>query len=102
MVAFTGTTKDGTWVALAATGWKPELRPPAMGWQGAPNDVWVTVWFLGMKTNSTVSPGFAVTWLGLYSSADPPTMTWKLVAEAVVARVARAAEARVKRILTCL
>jgi len=50
---------------LAATGWKPELTPPASGWHGAAKDDCVTVWFFGAKVNVTVSPTAAVTVFGL-------------------------------------
>jgi len=47
VVTLTITENWGTLVALAATGWKPESTPPAMGWQGAGKVDWVTVWFFG-------------------------------------------------------
>ena len=47
VVAFTVTVKEGTFVAFAATGWKPESTPPDMGSHGAVNVDCVTVWFLG-------------------------------------------------------
>jgi hypothetical protein len=56
--------KEGTLVAPAATGWKPESTPPDMGWHGAVNDDCVTVWFFGLKTNEMVSPTAAVTLVG--------------------------------------
>ena len=39
--------KEGTLLAPAATGWKPESTPPDKGWHGAVNEDCVTVWFLG-------------------------------------------------------
>lgn len=90
-------------VALAATGWKPESTPPDMGWHGAGNVDCVTVWFLGLKTNETVSPTEALTLVGEKASwLEAPTWTWKFAAETVVARVARATVARGKCILTGL
>jgi len=85
----------GPWVALAGTGWKLESMPLAMGWQGAANVDCVTVWFLGWKMNSTVSPTDALTVDGVYSRPFWPTLTWKVVADATVAS-ARIAGARVK------
>lgn len=62
---------------MAATGWKPESAPFASGWHGAAKDDCVTVWFFGLKTNVTVSPGVAVTVFGLKESTElAPTMTW--------------------------
>jgi hypothetical protein len=82
---------------LAVTGWKPESAPLASGWHGAAKDDCVTVWFFGEKTNSTVSPGWAVTVFGLKASAPAPTVTWKLAADAeVAAAMATRVEARVK------
>jgi len=43
----TVTEKEGAAVALAATDWKPESIPLAMGWHGTGNVDCVTVWFLG-------------------------------------------------------
>jgi hypothetical protein len=57
VVSLTVIENEGTCVALAATGWKPESAPLASGWHGAAKDDCVTVWFFGEKTNSTVSPG---------------------------------------------
>ena len=83
-------------VALAATGWKPESTPPDMGWHGAANVDCVTVWFLGLKTNETVSPTEALTLVGEKASPEAPTWTWTFAAETVEARVARATETREK------
>lgn len=47
VVAFTVSEKEGTVVALAETGRKPESMPLARGWHGAAKDDCVTVWFLG-------------------------------------------------------
>jgi len=55
----------GTFVALAATGWKLESIPPAMGLHGAVNVDCVTVWFLGKKVKETVSPWLALILEGL-------------------------------------
>jgi len=85
---------------LVDTGWKPESTPPDMGWHGAANVDCVTVWFLGLKVNETVSPTEALTCDGVKVRAlEAPTWTWKFAAETVEATVARATEARVKRIL---
>ena len=46
-VELTVTVKEGTCVALAATGWKLESTPPESGWHGAAKDVCVAVWFFG-------------------------------------------------------
>src|SRR6266702_4003114 len=35
---------------------KPESKPPEMGAQGLANVDWVTLWFLGLNVNWTVSP----------------------------------------------
>jgi hypothetical protein len=99
VVLFTVTVMVGTWVALAATGMKPESMPPDMGRHGAAKVDCVTVWFLGMKVNSRVSPGFAVTDEGLNWRPPPPTVTWMFAASTEVARVARVEVARAKRIL---
>lgn len=55
-MAFTVIVKEGTEAAERFTNWKLESIPPAMGWHGAANVDWVTVWFLGLKVNVTVSP----------------------------------------------
>jgi len=103
VVLFTVTENEGTLEAFAVTGWKPESTPPDMGWHGAANDDCVTVWFLGLKTNVTVSPVEALTLEGVKARALlAPTLTWKFAAEAVEARVARTTEAREKCILTIL
>jgi len=47
VVTLTVTVKEGTCVALAETGWKPESTPFASGWHGAVKDDCVTVWFFG-------------------------------------------------------
>ena len=47
VVALTVTENEGTFVALALTGWKLESIPPDMDWHGAVNVDCVTVWFLG-------------------------------------------------------
>ncbi len=44
---FTVTEYEGTLVALAVVGLKPESAPPDMGEHGAANVDCVTVWFLG-------------------------------------------------------
>jgi hypothetical protein len=55
------------------------------------------VWFLGLKTNETVSPTEALTLEGEKASwLEAPTWTWMFAAETVVARVARATETRGK------
>lgn len=90
----------GPWVALAATGRKSESMPLAMGWQGAANVDCVTVWFLGWKMNSTVSPTDALIDGGVYSRPFWPTLTWMVVADATAA-TARTAGASVKRIFVC-
>lgn len=97
----TVTENEGAVVAPAATGWKPESIPDARGWQGAAKDDCVTVWFFGKKTKETVSPTEALTELGEKESPLLPTWTWISAADAEVAAAmaARAAEARVKRIL---
>jgi hypothetical protein len=64
-VELTVTEKDGTEVALAATGWKLESIPPDMGRQGLANVDCVTEWFLGRKTKETISPMAAVICCGL-------------------------------------
>ena len=64
-MSFTKTVMEGTWVELAGTGMKPESMPLDIGWHGAAKVDCVTVWFLGMKTNSMVSPWAAVTDWGL-------------------------------------
>lgn len=58
----------------------------------------MTVWFFGLKTNVTVSPGVATTVFGLKESIElAPTMTWWSAADAeVAAAMARIAEAREK------
>ena len=89
---------DGTVVALAATGMKPESMPPDMGAQGAANVDCVTVWFLGLKTNWMVSPWDALTDDGLKARPLAPTSTWICAERTVVARAARVAEAIAKRI----
>lgn len=100
-VLFTVTENEGTLVAFAATGWKSESTPLDMGWHGAANVDCVTVWFLGLKTNVTVSPVEALTLGGLKVKVPlAPTSTWVFAAETVEARVARAREAREKCILT--
>lgn len=92
--------KEGTLAALADTGWKPESIPPDMAWHGAANVDCVTVWFLGLKTNVTVSPTVALTDEGEKASwLLAPTTTWVFAAETVEARVARTTEAREKCIL---
>jgi len=59
----------GTWVALAATGMKPESMPLAMAWQGAAKVDCVTVWFLGLKMNWIMSPVVALTDEGVNARA---------------------------------
>jgi len=98
-VLFTVTENEGTLDAFAATGWKPESTPPDMAWHGAANVDCVTVWFLGLKTNVTVSPVEALTLEGVKARPLAPTLTWVSAAETVEARVARITEARVKCIL---
>lgn len=64
-VLLTVIENEGTLLALAVTGWKLESAPPDMGWHGAANVDCVTVWFLGLKTNVTVSPAEALTLEGV-------------------------------------
>lgn len=40
--------------------YKPVSNPPNTGVQGAAKLDWVTVWFLGLKVNETMSPTAAV------------------------------------------
>ena len=47
VVTLTVMENEGTEVALAATGWKPESIPLASGSHGAAKDDCVTVWFFG-------------------------------------------------------
>jgi len=56
------------------------------------------VWFFGLKTNVTVSPGWAVTVFGVKASTElAPTITWWSAADAeVAAAMARTAEVRAK------
>lgn len=66
----------GGLMVLLGFGKKPESTPPCILTQGLRNVDWVTVWFIDMKVNSTMSPGAAMTELGLKTSpASPPTMT---------------------------
>jgi len=69
-----------------------------MALQGAANVDCVTVWFLGEKTNETVSPTVALMLDGLNTRPPEPTVTLWVSAEARLTKVARAAEARAKRI----
>jgi hypothetical protein len=71
-----------------------------MGWHGAANVDCVTVWFLGLKTNVTVSPVVALILEGVKVRPEEPTWTWTFAADTVEARVARTTEAREKCILT--
>jgi len=96
---FTVIENEGTLAALAVVGWYPESAPPDMGRHGAANVDCVTVWFLGLKTNVTVSPAVALTLAGVKVRPEAPTWTWVFAAETVEARVTRTTEARVKRIL---
>jgi len=73
-----------------------------MAWHGAANVDCVTVWFLGLKTNVTVSPLVALTLEGEKVRPEAPTWTWMFAAETVEARVARTTETREKCILTIL
>ena len=55
---------------------KPESTPSFIFLHGSGKVDWVRVWFMDMKVNSTVSPGMAVSVLGLKTRpASPPTMT---------------------------
>lgn len=47
VVSLTVSENEGTCVALAVTGWKPESAPVASGWHGAAKDDCETVWFFG-------------------------------------------------------
>ena len=61
---------------------KPESAPPSIFLQGSGKVDWVTVWFMDMKVNSTMSPGLATRVFGLnMRPASPPTMTccWGIV-----------------------
>jgi len=73
-----------------------------MAWHGAANVDCVTVWFLGLKTNVTVSPVEALTLEGAKVRPEEPTWTWMFAAETVEVRVARTTEAREKCILAIL
>lgn len=49
----------GGLTVLSALGMKPESTPPSMATQGSLKEDCVTVWFLDMKLNWTISPGAA-------------------------------------------
>lgn len=83
--------------APSGFGMKPESKPPSIFLQGSSNVLWVTVWFFCMKWNSTVSPGAAWMFSGVYCSMGvgspvgsvggltPPTMTVWVAARALLA-----------------
>ena len=84
-------------VELSGMGSKPESMPPSSGWHGESKDDCVTVWFFEIKVNVIVSPGWAVTLVGLKAVGSTVTGMSSANAE-VAALMARIAEARAKRI----
>lgn len=84
-------------VTVAATGMKPESKPPARGEQGVARVDWVTVWFFWWKVNRITSPTFALTDDGLKARTPvPPTVTSIVAARASWADASSKTEPRAK------
>ena len=76
LVSVTGKLNDGGGLlALPGLGMKPESCPPASLTHGFEKEDCVTVWFMSMKMNLTMSPTAAWMVSGVYTTpAPPPTM----------------------------